>query len=192
MKFVKSLVAMVLVLTVVLSMAVPAFAATKEEAYQAAVNAGTPDHHLAELKNYLNAVPFTSDEYDLMVKAAKRVQNIVNSYSLTFYDVEPKDLTEKQKENVFKDMPYSVRSQLLGTLVSLGNQVGVKVEIDLISYSKGYKITATDKNGKVVTSSSNKPVVDTSVDYTALTVIMSAVLVCAVCGVIVVSKKVRN
>ena len=192
MKIIKSLLAMALVLAVVMSMAVPAFAATKEEAYEAAVNSGAPNHHLAELKNYLNAVSFTSEEYDLMVKAATRVHNIVNSYSLTLHNVEPKNLTEAQKENVFKSMPYNVRTQLLGTLVSLGNQVGVKVEVDVINYDKGYKITATDKNGKVVTSSSSKPVVDTSVDYTALVVVMSGVLALAVCGVVLVGRKVKN
>ncbi len=192
MKFMKSLLAMVLALTMLFVMAVPAFAATKDEAYAAAVKAGAPEKHLAELKNYLNVVSFTSAEYDTMIKWADRVYNIVSSYSKTMYGLEPSQLSEAQEKAVLKRMPASQRSFVLNSLVSLGNELGVKVKVELIGQTSGYKITATDKNGKIVTSSTNKPVVDTSFDYTALVVVMSIVLVAAASGVVIASRKVRN
>ncbi len=191
MKIAKTLVALALVLTTVLAMAVPAFAATKDEAYNAAAKTGAPSHHLAELKNYLNTVSFTAEEYDQMVKAANRVENIVTPFAQSKFGVNPSALTESQKEAVFKALPGQTRRTVLGILTSLGSNVGVKVELDLIDYSTGYSITATDKNGKVVTSSSNKPVVDTSVDYTTVTVVTAVVLTALIGGVVLVSRKVR-
>lgn len=188
---IKSLTAVVLLLAVLLTAAVPAFAATKDEAYAAAVATGAPAQNLAELKNYLNAVSFTAAEYDMMVDAATRAKNIVNSYSVTMYSVVPAKLTEEQKIEVFKAMPSSTRATLIDLLVSLGDDVGVKVEVDYEGAKKGYSISATDKNGKVVVSSTSKPVVDTSVDYTMAIAFVSAILALCVVATVVLSKKAR-
>ena len=188
---IKSMAAIVLVLAVVLTSFVPAFAATKEEAYEAAVATGAPAQNLAELKNYLNAVSFTAAEYDLMIDYAERATNIVNSYSLNMYKVAPGKLTEEQKVEVFKAMNSATRTNLIDMLVALGNEVGVKVDVDLISLKKGYTVSATDKNGKVVISSTSKPVVDTSVDYTMTVVLAVAVLALATVVTVVMSKKAR-
>ena len=188
---IKSMVAIVLVLVVILTSFVPAFAATKDEAYQAAVAAGAPAQNLAELKNYLNAVSFTAAEYDLMVDYAERAKNIVNSYSLNMYNVVPGKLTEEQKVEVFKAMSPSTRANLIDFLVTLGNEVGVKVDVDFINLKKGYTVSATDKNGKVVISSTSKPVVDTSVDYTMTVVLAAAVLALCAVVTVVMSKKAR-
>lgn len=186
---IKSMAAIVLVLAVVLTSFVPAFAATKEEAYEAAVATGAPAQNLAELKNYLNAVPFTAAEYDEMVDYAERVKNIVNSYSVNMYNVVPGKLTETQKVEVFKSMSASTRANLIDLLVTLGDNVGVKVDVDFLSIKKGYTVSATDKNGKVVISSTSKPVVDTSVDYTMTVVLAVAVLALATVVTVVMSKK---
>ncbi len=188
---IKSMAAIVLVLAVVLTSFVPAFAATKEEAYAAGVATGAPAQNLAELKNYLNAVSFTAEEYDEMVDYAERAANIVNSYSRSMYKVTPDKLTEEQKVEVFKAMSPSTRATLINLLVTLGNNVGVKVDVDLISLKKGYTVSATDKNGKVVISSTSKPVVDTSVDYTMTVVLAAAVLALATVVTVVMSKKAR-
>ena len=188
---IKSMVAIVMVLAIMLSLAVPAFAATKNEAYEAAVATGAPAQNLAELKNYLNAVSFTAEEYDEMIDYAQRATNIVNSYSRSMYKVVPGKLTEEQKVEVFKAMSPSTRATLIDLLVTLGKDVGVKVDVDLISLKKGYTVSATDKNGKVVISSTSKPVVDTSVDYAMTVVLAAAVLALCTVVTVVMSKKAR-
>ena len=152
---IKSMVAIVMVLAIMLSVAVPAFAATKNEAYEAAVATGAPAQNLAELKNYLNAVSFTAEEYDMMVDAAQRARNIVNSYSLPMFKVSPEKMTEEQKVEAFKEMDAKTRTILINLLVYLGDDLGVKVDVNYNGAKKGYSISATDKSGKVVVSSTS-------------------------------------
>jgi hypothetical protein len=188
---IKSMLAIVLVLAMLLSLSVSVFAATKDEAYEAAVQTGAPAQNLVELKNYLNAVSFTAAEYDMMVDAAQRARNIVNSYSVTMFGVVPSKMTEEQKIDAFKAMDGNTRAMLINLLVSLGDDVGVKVEVDYEGAKKGYSIAATDKNGKVVVSSTSKPVVDTSVDYTMAVTFVGVVLALCVMAAVVLGKKAR-
>lgn len=188
---IKSMVAVALVLAMLLSLSVSVFAATKDEAYEAAVQTGAPAQNLAELKNYLNAVSFTAAEYDMMIDAAQRAKNIVNSYSVSMFGVVPSKMTEAQKVEAFKAMDGSTRAMLIDILVSLGEDVGVKVDVDYLGAKKGYSIAATDKNGKVVVSSTSKPVVDTSVDYTMAVTFVGVILTLCVMAAVVLGKKAR-
>ena len=82
-------------------------------------------------------------------------------------------------------------------LKSAARKLNVSVTIDYKSAAAlrdgEFNIIVKDAStGGSIIVTPNKPVVDTSVDYTVFAVVMGAVLVCALAGAVLVSRKVRN
>ena len=194
----KSLFALVLVFVLVVSMSVTAFAANKQEIVEAAKDAGVHDLYVSQLNNVLISEMPSSAVCDQLITHIKNVSYILESYDASYTPDYLKTLTATEQKELVGSLPVSVLRKMETELMSAAKKLNISVSINYKSVAdlRDGEFTITVKNsytgGSIIVTPNKKPVVDTSVDYTVFAVVMGAVLVCALAGAVLVSRKVRN
>ena len=193
----KSLLALVLVFVLVVSMSVTAFATSKQEVVAAATDAGVHNLYVAQLQNVLFSKSPSSDVCDQLISHIENVSYILESYDASLTASYLKTLDAAEQKELVGTLPVSVLKKMETELKSAARKLNVSVTIDYKSAADlrdgEFNINVKDAStGGSIIVTPNKPVVDTSVDYTVFAVVMGAVLVCALAGAVLVSRKVRN
>ena len=193
----KSLLALVLVFVLVVSMSVTAFATSKQDVVAAANDAGVHNLYVAQLQNVLFSKSPSSDVCDQLISHIENVSYILESYDASLTASYLKTLDAAEQKELVGSLPVSVLKKMETELKSAARKLNVSVTIDYKSAADlrdgEFNINVKDAStGGSIIVTPNKPVVDTSVDYTVFAVVMGAVLVCALAGAVLVSRKVRN
>ena len=193
----KSLLALVLVFVLVVSMSVTAFATSKQDVVAAANDAGVHNLYVAQLQNVLFSKSPSSDVCDQLISHIENVSYILESYDASLTASYLKTLDAAEQKELVGSLPLSVLKKMETELKSAARKLNVSVTIDYKSAADlrdgEFNINVKDAStGGSIIVTPNKPVVDTSVDYTVFAVVMGAVLVCALAGAVLVSRKVRN
>ena len=193
----KSLLALVLVFVLVVSMSVTAFATSKQDVVAAANDAGVHSLYVAQLQNVLFSKSPSSDVCDQLISHIENVSYILESYDASLTASYLKTLDAAEQKELVGTLPLSVLKKMETELKSAARKLNVSVTIDYKSAAAlrdgEFNIIVKDAStGGSIIVTPNKPVVDTSVDYTVFAVVMGAVLVCALAGAVLVSRKVRN
>lgn len=193
----KSLLALVLVFVLVVSMSVTAFATSKQDVVAAANDAGVHNLYVAQLQNVLFSKSPSSDVCDQLISHIENVSYILESYDASLTASYLKTLDAAEQKELVGTLPVSVLKKMETELKSAARKLNVSVTIDYKSAADlrdgEFNINVKDAStGGSIIVTPNKPVVDTSVDYTVFAVVMGAVLVCALAGAVLVSRKVRN
>ena len=193
----KSLLALVLVFVLVVSMSVTAFATSKQDVVAAANDAGVHNLYVAQLQNVLFSKSPSSDVCDQLIAHIENVSYILESYDASLTASYLKTLDAAEQKELVGTLPVSVLKKMETELKSAARKLNVSVTIDYKSAADlrdgEFNINVKDAStGGSIIVTPNKPVVDTSVDYTVFAVVMGAVLVCALAGAVLVSRKVRN
>ena len=190
MKFTKVLAASVVSTAVAASMAVSASAATKDDAVNAAIQAGAPSENVQQLKNFLdaNAAHYTAADYDDFVNTVTQVG-------------------QKYRGRAFNSLTEAEQNDIVSTLVSLGGRHSTAVTCTKLANGH-YSVTAqwtgsTSSNGGTTSSAAGgaqtaggKAVADTgsvmAEESTSGAVAFAGLaLVLAAAGVVVVTRKNR-
>lgn len=197
MKTLKSLFALVLVFVLAVSMSVTAFATNKQEVVEAARDAGVHDLYVSQLQNVLISKTPSSAVCDQLIAHIENVSYILESHNASYTPAYIKTLTASEQKELVGSLPVSVLRKMETELMAAAKKLDVVVSINFKSAADlrdgDFTITVKDSStGGSIIVTPNKPVVDTSVDYTTFAVVMGAVLVCALAGAVLVSRKVRN
>ena len=197
MKTLKSLFALVLVFVLVVSMSVTAFAASKQDVIAAAREAGVAEKYISELGNVLASRTPSSSVCDKLIAHIENVSDMLVAHNASYTPAYFKGLTVAEQNKLVGSLPASLLKEMNAELQAAAKKLGVTVVVDYDSVAKLRQgefdiIVKSSSTGGTIIVSPNKPVVDTSVDYTTFAVVMGAVLVCALAGAVLVSRKVRN
>lgn len=149
-RFTKALISATVTAVMMTSMCITASAATKSDVIAAAKATGVPDIYVQQLTNYLNVVSFTPEQYDKMVALANSYKGISDEKAQELYQKYAGELSSSEKEDIYKGFSAEQKAEILNKVAEVGGDVDVNITVDKVS-DKRYSITATDKDGKVVT-----------------------------------------